>query len=173
MRTFIMKRWLPYTLAGLIACTTWTGATDGRGFGGFRGGGGWGGGYHYGGFGGGWSGSRSGMYGGSYSGSRSFSGYSGYRSGWGSGSYDRSYTDARGGSISTSGSRSAYSGAFGAKGYSSNKTVTATTASGQTYSHTVDRGGVEGPGGRYVGGSSHYGSTSGPRGDYSNSWQSA
>jgi hypothetical protein len=185
MRISIMKRCLSYILAGFVMCTTWTGSTDGRGFGGFRGGygggfhyGGYGGGFHYGGYhaggyGGGWSGSRSGSFGGSYSGSRSFSGYSGHRGGWGSGSYDRSFSDARGGSMNAEGSRSYYRGPYGGGAAGGTRTISGTTAGGQSFSHTVNRGAAYGPGGRYVGGSSHYGSTTGPRGSASGSWQSA
>src|SRR5262245_31809582 len=137
-----MKRWYAFALAGVIVCTTWSGPVDGRGFGGFRGGFG-GGGYggYRGGFSGGYSGGRSGSYG-SFSGSRSFSGYSGYRSGHASGSYDRSYSNARGGSMNVEGSRSAGRGVFGGGYANSSRTISGTTAGGQSYSHTSQRGAV-------------------------------
>jgi hypothetical protein len=179
-----MKRTIFYLMAGMAACCI-GGDADGRGFGGFRGGGGWGGGgFSRGGWGGGGfdRGGYSGSYGhgyssfsggdrfgGSYSGSRSTSSYSGWGSRGASSSYDHSWSDAAGGSVSTSGSRSVSEGRFGGVAASGNRDTTVTTASGKTYS--ADRQGAvaSGPMGRTVGGAS--GSVDGRYG--TSSWNTA
>lgn len=166
-----MKRITTYLMTCVIACLMFSGDADGRGFGGFRGGGGFGGGGYRGGFSGGWSGGFNGDRG-SYSGERSFSGYSGWNRGGASGSYDRSWSDARGGSISTSGTRDAGYGRFG--GYAgSSRDTSITTAGGKTYSGSTERGAAVGPFGRTVGGSEHFGTATGARGTVSGGWQTA
>lgn len=159
---------------------------SGRGFGGFRGGaGGWGGGGDRFGGGGGWGGDRSGgfgdsgrsfssfsggdRYGGSYSGSRSVDSFSGWGGRGASSSYDHSWTDARGGSINTSGTRGAAEGRYGGVAAGGSRDTTVTTAGGKTYSGDRQGGVASGPLGRTVGGAS--GSVDGPRG--TSSWQSA
>jgi len=177
-----MKRNMIYT-TGIVACLLFIGDADGRGFGGFRGGfgGGFGGGYRggFGGggygdrFGGGWGGSGFGGDRFSYSGDRSFGGYSGWNRGGFSGSYDRSWSDARGGSIDTSGTRAAGYGRFGGAYAGSSRDTSITTAGGRTYTGSTDRGAAVGPYGRYIGGSQHIGTATGPRDTVSGGWQSA
>lgn len=180
-----MKRLLVYLLIAGVLCIL-DGAAHGRGWGGGGrgfGGGGWGGDRSFG--GGGWGGDRSyggfdrsggfssfsggDRYGGSYSGSRSFDASSGWGGRAASGSYDHSWTDARGGSISTSGDRGAAEGRYGGFAAGSTRDTTVTTAGGKSYSADSQRGVASGPMGRTVGGSS--GTVDGPRG--SSSWQSA
>jgi hypothetical protein len=109
-----------------------------------------------------------GFHGGSYSGSRSTESFSGWGRG-GSSNYDRSWSDARGGSVSTSGTRSAYEGRYGGFAASGSRDTTATTAGGKTYNFDRQGGVASGPGGRTVGGAS--GTVDGRYG--SNSWESA
>ncbi|HEX4588619.1 MAG TPA: hypothetical protein VH120_01740 [Gemmataceae bacterium] len=168
-----MKRFILFLAAGIGLCFWSGGDVNGRGFGGFRGG--YGGGFHYGGgssFGGGgyhYGGDR---FGGSYSGYHSGGGYSFGRSGGYSGSYDRSYDTARGGSISTSGTRGAVYGPRGAAAGGTRDTDI-TTAGGKTYSGASERGVAVGPYGRTVGGSTGSFATSGTRGTAAGGWQSA
>jgi hypothetical protein len=147
-------------LVVLIGCIT-ADSVHARGFGGFRGGGFGGGSYSFdrGGSVSGWGGR-----GFSYSGSRSggFSDYGGYR-GVG-GSYDRSLSDARGGSVSVSGTRGAAVGPWGGAAAGGTRTISGTTAGGRSFDTTTSRGGVMGPGGGFVAGGSRYGVASGPRG---------
>ncbi len=95
-----MRRFIIFTLAGVSLCLWSGGNAEGRGFGGFRGGGFsyGGGGARFGGYSGGY---RAGDFG-SYSGSRSFGGYSGYRAGGFTSDYNRSWTGDRGGSVDVS-----------------------------------------------------------------------
>lgn len=108
-------------------------------------------------------------YGGSYSGSRSTESYSGWGSRGASGSYDHTWTDAAGGSVSTSGTRSATEGRYGGVAASGSRDTTVTTASGQTYSANRSGGFASGPMGRTVGGAS--GTVDGRYG--ASSWQTA
>ncbi len=168
-----MFRMVTFALAALSVCLLTSQTLDGRGFGGFHAGGGGGGGYRGGGYSGSFnrgfsSFSSTDRFGGSYSGTRSGDTWSGLGRGY-SGSYDRSWTDARGGSINTSGSRSAYEGRYGGAAVAGNRDTTVTTAGGKTYSAERQGAAVSGPGGRTVGGAS--GTVDGPRG--TNSWQSA
>lgn len=192
-----MKRYWLTSLACLMIVTSFGGTANGRGFGGFRGGGGFGGGF--GGydrsFGGGFSGySRFGgdsgsfshsfsdgyghgfssfsgadRYGGSYSGSRTTSSYSGWGARGATSSYDHSWTDARGGSISTSGTRGAAEGRYGGFAAGGTRDTSVTTASGKTYSADREGGVASGPRGNTIGGAS--GNVNGPRGE--SSWQTA
>src|SRR5262245_4603713 len=176
-----MKRFMAYVVVGLALCLWSGGDAEGRGFGGFRGGfggfggfrgGGFGGfgGFHYGGFGG----ERFGGFGGgSYAGYRSGSGYSGWRSGGYSSSFDRSYETARGGSITTSGTRGAAYGPFGGAALGGTRDTAITTAGGRTYSGARQGGVAVGPYGQVVGGGSGFGTASGPRGTVSRGWQTA
>jgi hypothetical protein len=135
--------------------------TDGRGFGGFRGG--YGGGYRVGGY----SGYRAGSFGGyrGYSGYRSAGAYSGYRGGYGaSRRFDRSWTGARGGSISTEGTRGFARGPYGGVAAGGQRSVTATGPGGRTYTGSRQGGVAAGPYGRVVGGGSRVGVATGPRG---------
>lgn len=192
-----MKRytWIVSSLFVLLALTL---SADGRGFGGggggFRGGsfggysgGGFDRGYSGGGFDRGYSGgsfdrsfgaggsngfssfSGADRYGGSYSGSRDFNNFSGWGTHEGGGSYDHTWTDNRGGSINTSGTRDYYDGRNGGFAAGGTRDTTVTTAGGKTYTDDRSRGVAGGPGGRTVGGST--GTLDGPRG--SSSWQSA
>jgi hypothetical protein len=150
----------------------------GWGFGGFRGGygrvggfdrGGYGGFDRYGGYGrvggfdrgygGGYahgfsSFSGADRYGGSYSGYRSGSAYSGWGGRGATGTYDHNWTDAAGGSISTSGTRGAYEGRYGGVAAGGTRDTTLTTAGGRTYSADRQAGFASGPYGRTVGGAS-------------------
>ena len=168
-----MKR-LILIATGVALCLWSGGNADGRGFGGFRGGSFGGGGFHYGGgsFGGGGYHYSGGSFGGSYSGAHSGSGFSAGRYGGYSGSYDRSYDTARGGSISTSGTRGAAYGPFGAAAGGTRDT-SITTAGGKTYDGSRSGGVAVGPYGRTVGGASGYGTASGARGTVSGGWQTA
>lgn len=168
-----MKRNLALAAIGLVLVSLGSQDVSGRGFGGgFRGG--YGGGYggRYG--GGGWGGYRSESFGGyrsegfgrgSYSGSHSFDSYSGWRGGYGANSsYDRSWSDARGGSVSVDGTRGAVRGPYGGAAAGGTRDVTATTAGGRTYTGSHSAGAAVGPYGRMVGGSSRAGVATGPRG---------
>lgn len=163
-----MKQLLCCGLLLLLFCAA-AGDVSGRGFGGFRAGG-----FSAGGFdrsyGGGFSSFSGGdRFGGSYSGSRSFSASSGWGGRSASGSYDHSWSDAAGGSISTSGTRSAAEGRYGGIAAGGTRDTTLTTASGKTYSANREGGFASGPGGRTIGGAS--GSVDGRYG--SSSWESA
>ncbi len=151
-----MKRYVIYAAAGLALCLWSGGNADGRGFGGFRGG--YGGGFHY---------------GGGYSGFHSYGGYSGFRGGYGTSSFDRSYTTARGGSVSTEGTRGAAYGRYGGAAVGGTRDTSVTTAGGRTYSGSREGAAAVGPGGRAVGGASGYGVASGPRGAAAGGWQTA
>jgi hypothetical protein len=157
-----MKRSIFLLAAGIGLCFWPGGDVNGRGFGGFRGGYGGGGGFHYGG----------GSFGGSYSGYHSGSGYSYGRSGGYSGSYDRSYDTARGGSISTSGTRGAAYGPLGAAAGGTRDT-SVTTAGGKSYSGSSERGVAAGRYGGVVGGSTGSFTASGARGTAGGGWHSA
>ncbi len=149
---------------------------SGRGFGGYRGGsfggyrgGGYSGGFEHsysGGYGHGFSSfSGADRYGGAYSGARSTSSYSGWGGRGASSSYDRSWTDARGGSIDTSGTRGAYEGRYGGFAAGGSRDASITTAGGKTYSADRQAGVASGAFGRTVGGASgtvdgRYGSSS-------------
>jgi hypothetical protein len=161
-----MKRFIFLAAAGLAVCVSVGGHVDGRGFGGFRGfGGGFGGGFHYGGYGGGFrSGGFGGFgedrfggfgedrFGGSYSGYRSFGGYAGYRGGYGLGSYDRNFTTARGGTISTEGTRGFGYGRYGGAAVGGVRDTSITTAGGRTFNEVRAGGAAVGPYGRVIGG---------------------
>jgi hypothetical protein len=177
-----MKRFMTFAQAGLALCLWSGGDAEGRGFGGFRGGfGGFGGGgFHYGGYSGGGYHYGGGGYhygddyrGGSYSGSRSVSGYSGWRGGGASSSYDRSYDTARGGSITTEGTRGAAYGRYGGAAAGGTRDTSITTAGGKSYTGSREGGVAVGPYGRTVGGASHYGTATGARGTVSGGWQTA
>lgn len=166
-----MIRKIVLILACVVGCTLVDQAL-GRGFGGgfrggFGGGFGGGGGFDRGGYSGSWgrsysSGGGSGFssfggadrYGGQYYGNRSFSSSSGWGGRSAFGSYDHSWSDAAGGSISTSGSRSFSEGRYGGFSASGNRDTTVTTATGKTYSADRSGGMVSGPMGRTVGGAS-------------------
>ena len=171
-----MKRSFWFLLAGIGLCAISDDAS-GRGFGGARGFGGYGGSFsgsfdrsYGGGYGSSFSSfSGANRYGGTYSGSRSTDSYSGWGSRDASGSYDHTWTDAAGGSISTSGTRSATEGRYGGVTASGSRDTTVTTASGVTYSASRQGGFASGPGGRTVGGAS--GSVDGRYG--SGSWETA
>jgi len=162
-----------------VASIVFVGEAAGRGGfgGGFRGGGfrgGFGGsrsfGYGGGGFGHGFSGySGESRFGGGYSGSRSLEGYSNWGGRGLEDSYSRTYDTARGGSISTSGTRGAAEGLFGGFGAGGTRDTSVETAGGRSFSGSRDWGVAGGPGGRTIGGEA--GSLSGPRG--TNSWESA
>lgn len=144
-----------------LACLL-VGHADGRGFGGFRAGGfsaGGYGGYRAGGFS-----DFSGYRGGDFSSARSVSGYSGWRGAGATSSYDRSFTDARGGSINTSGTRGIAEGPFGGAAAGGTRDTSVTTAGGRTYSGSREAGAAVGPYGRTVGGSTRTGVASGPGG---------
>src|SRR5262245_10664236 len=138
-----MTRAISCTAVGLLLCLLASGDADGRGFGGFRGGfsyGGGLGGYRAGGYGGyrGFS-SFDRSYGGfdrsfGYSGARSFDTYSGWRGAGAASSYDRSFAGARGGSISTEGSRALVAGPLGGVAAGGRREVTATGPEGRTVS---------------------------------------
>jgi hypothetical protein len=181
-----MKRILLLGIVGIVTCLFGGNEADGRGFGGFRGGG-WGGGFRGGSFGGdrfhsydrssSFSGSRSSSYGGwdhssSFSGSRSSSGYAGGGRAAGTSSYDRSYTGSRGGSVSASGERAYAAGPRGVAAGGS-RDVNASGPEGRSYSGSRDGGFAVGPYGRTVGGAEGSRSYTGPRGSASSSWQSA
>ncbi|MBX7103303.1 MAG: hypothetical protein K1X57_04440 [Gemmataceae bacterium] len=153
----------------LLLCVM-CGHVYGRGFGGggFRGGygGGFGGGYR-GGYGGGFSGgfdrsggggfssfSGSDRFGGSYSGSRSFDSASGWGGRGATSSYDHTWDTARGGSISTSGTRGAAEGRYGGFAAGGTRDTSVTTAGGKTYSGSREGGVAGGPMGRTIGGAS-------------------
>src|SRR5262249_8593421 len=149
------------------------GDAAGRGFGGFRGGGFRGGSFEHS-YSGGFSHSFSSFsgadrFGGSYSGSRSTEAHSGWGGRGATSSYDHSWTDARGGSVSTSGTRGAYEGRYGGGAAGGTRDTTVTTASGKTYSGERQAGGGSGPAGRTAGGAS--GTVSGPHG--TSSWETA
>jgi monofunctional biosynthetic peptidoglycan transglycosylase len=110
-----MKRGILLLLVG-IGLLTINGDANGRGFGGFRGGG-FSGGFARS-YGGGYRSSFSSFsgadrFGGSYSGARSIDSYSGWGGRGVGGSYDHSWTSASGASLSTSGSRGIAEGRFG------------------------------------------------------------
>ncbi|CAN5487892.1 hypothetical protein BH11PLA2_BH11PLA2_46550 [soil metagenome] len=146
-----MKRYFFLFLAG-IASLTFAGDAGGRGGGGGARGGSFSGsashseGASFSSF------SGSDRSGGSYSGSRSASSSAGYDSRGASGSYDHTWDSAAGGSVSTSGSRSAEQGRYGGTAASSSRDTTVTTASGKTYSNSRDAAAASGPMGRTVGG---------------------
>ena len=173
-----MRRFVLFLLVG-VGLGTISGDVSGRGFGGFRAGGfaaggyrgGYGGGFAAGGYRGGYSGSigrsYSGGYGsgfsslsgadrwgGSYSGARSFNSYSGWGGRAAGGTYDHSWTNAAGGSITTSGSRGVAEGRYGGVAAGGTRDTTVTTASGKTYTADRQGGFASGPGGRTVGGAS-------------------
>lgn len=108
-------------------------------------------------------------YGGSYSGYRSGSTYSGAAGRAAGSTYDHTYTDNRGGSITTSGERGAAEGRYGGVVAGGSRDTSITTASGKTYSADRQGGVASGPMGRTVGGGS--GTIDGRNG--SASWQSA
>jgi hypothetical protein len=169
-----MMRTTVLALASLGICLLANPGVDGRGFGGggFRGGGGFSRGYGSfdRGYGGGFSSfSGADRFGGSYSGYRSANTWSGWGGRGASGTYDHSWTDARGGSIDTSGSRGAYEGRYGGFAAGGSRDTTVTTAGGKTYSADRQAGVASGPGGRTVGGAS--GTVDGRYG--SSSWHSA
>jgi len=137
--------------------------------------------------------------GGSFSGSRSTESSYGPGGRSASGSYDHSWTSASGGSVSTSGSRSASESRNGSYSASSSRDTTVTTAGGKTYSDNREgsysgnrytgsasgsrEGSVSGPGGtdswqsaysgnRYTGNMDHYTSVSGANGAHSTSYWS-
>jgi hypothetical protein len=93
-------------------------------------------------------------FGGSYSGSRSTSATSGYGGRGASSTYDRSWSDAAGGSVSTSGTRGAAEGRYGGAAAGGTRDTSVTTRTGQTYSSSREGGAVSGPAGRTVGGAS-------------------
>lgn len=168
-----MKRIMLFSLVGLMTCLIGGNEADGRGFGGFRGGGGYSG---YSSF----SGSRTGFD--SFGGSRSSS-FEGSRSssygGWdrdgrvaGGSSYDRSYTGARGGTVNTSGERGFAAGPRGAVAGGSRDT-TVTGAGGRTYSGSRESAAAVGPYSRTVGGAEGSRTVSGTRGTATSNWQSA
>jgi hypothetical protein len=166
-----MTRFTIFIASGIAICLFAGGHADGRGFGGFRGGsfGGFGGGDRFGGFSSFSGGDR---FGGSYSGMRYGSGYSGYHYGGYSGGYDRSYDTARGGSISTSGTRGAAYGPYGAAAGGTRDT-SITTANGRTYDGSRTAGVAVGPYGRAVGGATGGFDVIGPRGGAAGGWQTA
>jgi hypothetical protein len=92
-------------------------------------------------------------FGGSYSGSRSFDSYSGWGGRGARSTYDHAWTDAAGGSLSTSGTRGAAEGRYGGFAAGGSRDTSLTTAGGQTYSASRERGFATGPFGRTVGGS--------------------
>lgn len=120
-------------------------------------------------------------------------------SGWGgrsaSGSYDHTWSNAAGGSISTSGSRGAYEGRAGGVAAGGSRDTTVTTASGHSYSGSREAGVVSGPkdrtvagaagtagtagwheafaGNRYTGNMQHYASLYGANGVHSTAYWSA
>lgn len=156
MKTHLARCGIVLAVLAALNCET-----QGRGFGGFRGGygGGFGGGfggYRGGGFdsfrGGGFDSFRGGSYGG-YSMDRSRSGFAGSYGdrGFAGGSYDRSYTGPRGGSYSAEGTRGL---AYGPRGVAAGGTrdVTATGPEGRTYSSDRERGVAANPWGVAVGG---------------------
>ena len=175
-----MKRLLVFLLVAGVLCILGS-DVNGRGFGGggrgFGGGGFGGGGYRGGysggfdrGYGGGYSSFSGGdRFGGSYSGDRSFNSYSGWGGRGATSSYDHSWTDARGGSVSTSGERGAAEGAYGGFAAGGTRDTSVTTAGGKTYSADRQAGVASGPMGRTLGGAS--GTVNGRYG--SSSWQSA
>jgi hypothetical protein len=166
-----MKRFMTFVVVGSVLCLWSGGSANGRGFGGFRGGG-----FHYGGYGGFGGGGYhygSGGFGGSYSGAHYGSGYSGWRGGGYSSSYDRSYDTPRGGSISTEGTRGAAYGRYGGAAVGGTRDTTVTTAGGKTYTGSREGAAAVGPYGRTVGGAEHYGTATGPRGTVSGGWQAA
>jgi hypothetical protein len=189
-----MNRFLFFTLVGIGLCT-FGGDVSGRGFGGFGGfhaasfggyggyrgfsAGGYGGyrgygGYDrsyagYGGFDRGYSGFSSfggaDRYGGAYSGYHSLNAYSGWGGRGARDTYDHTWTDAAGGSVTTSGTRGVAEGRYGGVAAGGARDTTVTTASGRTYTADRDRGVVSGPAGRTVGGATgtvdgRYGSAS-------------
>ncbi|MBX9627023.1 MAG: hypothetical protein K2X82_24690 [Gemmataceae bacterium] len=168
-----MSRSLLYLLAGVGLCAVGGDVQGwGRGGGGFAAGGfragGYSGGFERGGGAGFSSFSGADRFGGSYSGSRSFDS----SAGWGrsaSGSYDHTWTNAAGGSVSTSGDRGAYRGPLGGTAVGGSRDTTVTTAGGKTYTADRQGGAASGPLGRTVGGAS--GSATGPGG--SRSWETA
>lgn len=161
----------------------------GRGFGGFSGGfrgGSFGGSYggmdRFGGYSGGFShsfsdGSGHGFssfsgadrFGGSYSGSRSTQSYSGWGARGASSSYDHTWTDAAGGSISTSGTRGAAETRYGGVAAGGTRDTTLTTAGGQTYSASRQGGFASGRYGNTISGAS--GTVDGRYG--TSSWETA
>ncbi|HKB00766.1 MAG TPA: hypothetical protein VKD90_01040 [Gemmataceae bacterium] len=188
-----MKRFFLLAAVGLIVCSVGGREADGRGFGGFRGGGfshsesfsgshseSFGrsgfdsfGGEHSSSFGG----SRSSSYGGwGHGGESAGSRTGGFESGGGraagGSSYDRSYTGSRGGSYTASGERGFAAGPRGAAGESS-RDVTATGPGGRSYSSSSERAAAVGPYGRTVAGSRGTTTASGARGTASAGWQSA
>jgi hypothetical protein len=173
-----MKRFILLAAAGVFVCLSAGGHVDGRGFGGFRGGFGGGfGGFRSGGFGG-FSDDRFGgfgddRFGGLYSGYRSFGGYSGYRGGYGLGSYDRDFTTARGGTISTAGTRGYAYGRYGGAAIGGLRDTSITTAGGRTYSGSRIGGAAIGPYGRAIGGGAGGFDVIGPRGAATGGWHTA
>jgi hypothetical protein len=148
-----MRRFIPYFAAGVCLCLWSGGGAEGRGFGGFSGGG----------F----------RVGGSFAGERSFSGYSGFRSAGAMGSYDRTWTGARGGSVNVEGARGAAVGPWGGGVAGGRRDVTATGPEGRTYSSERQGGVAVGPYGRAVGGASGAAVAAGPRGEAAGGWQTA
>jgi hypothetical protein len=195
-----MRHALRLLLIGLVAWSVGVGEADGRGFGGFRGGGG----RSFG--GGGWGGSRESSFGGSRSGGGGFDSFSGSRSssfsgsrsssygGWnhssefsgersggfaagggraaGGSSYDRTHTGSGGGSVNVSGERGFAAGPRGAAAGGS-RDVTATGPGGRSYSSSSERAAAVGPYGRAVGGSKGSATATGAKGTASANWQSA
>jgi hypothetical protein len=160
-----MKNLLLLVLAGLGLCLA-ASEIYARGFGGFAGGFSRAGGSFDRGFS---SVSSADRFGGSYSGTRTASASSGWGGRSASSSYDHTWTDAAGGSINTSGTRSAAEGRYGGVAAGGSRDATVTTASGKTYSAERQGGFASGPGGRTVGGAS--GSVDGRAGV--GSWQTA
>lgn len=178
-----MKHLLLLTSVGMLTLAIGGNEADGRGFGGFRGGGGFsGGGFRGGDFGGGdfGGGSRGGGFD-SFGSSRSSSfGESRSAGGWdrggdraaGGGSYDRSWSGSRGGSINTSGERGFAAGPRGAVA-GGNRETTATGPGGRTYDGSREGAVAVGPRGRTVGGAQGSRTATGPRGTATSDWQSA
>jgi hypothetical protein len=160
-------------LASLCLCLLADHGVQGRGFGGggYRGGGG---GYRggYGGYrgGGGYSGSAArysgnvshgfssfsgaDRFGGSYSGARTTGAWSGVGSRGASSTYDHTWSNAAGGSLSTSGTRGVAEGRFGGAAVGGNRETTLTTAGGRTLTGERQGAAVAGPGGRTLGAAS-------------------
>jgi hypothetical protein len=142
-KKYTMKRLIFTTTICMALCLSMNGDANGRGFGGF-------------------GGFRAGGYGG-FSGARSFSSYSGFRGSAATSSFDRSWTGARGGSISTEGTRGYASTPWGGAAGGS-RSVTATGPEGRTVSGSRQGAVAAGPYGRVVGGGSRAGVASGPGG---------
>jgi hypothetical protein len=93
-------------------------------------------------------------FGGRYSGTRSTSAYSGWGGRGATSIYNHTWTNAAGGSISTSGTRGAYEGRYGGVAAGGTRDTTVTTAGGRTFSADRQAGFASGPYGRTVGGAS-------------------